>query len=239
MRDHRRSRAATARGGGLVSFQHKDNEMSDVTPRRRSTRGRLKATCLTASGAVRVEAQAAGRAAQRANRTGAMHHMLAGDSREDRPRPPVSLSDTDMAILTALCRPYIEGPPEFPAPAPNKRILEELGRIGEDMAEGTLKKHLGTLYVVFGLQGVDNKQKRHRLAELVREYRVIPGWGAGPEPPSDPSTRRPRAHAVVGVAGRDRRNAILTGMPLVLAVGALLLVFGPWPTGPSAAADHG
>jgi hypothetical protein len=104
-----------------------------------------------------------------------------GDS-EPRRRsgPSVRVAATDLAILTAFCRPYLDGDQRFPCPAPNNEILRELAQSGVYLDLDALRGHLRNLYAKFGVEdGLNPAQKRARLAELVYENGVIAGW----EPP--------------------------------------------------------
>ena len=99
-----------------------------------------------------------------------------------RPDVWARLTATDRAILVAFTRPYVTGQ-RFASPAPNNKILKELGQAGLHMDLDTLRSHLRNLYAKFGVEdGLTPAQKRVRLVELVYEHRVIPGWN-----PIDPA----------------------------------------------------
>jgi hypothetical protein len=106
-----------------------------------------------------------------------------------RSSPSVRVAERDLAILTAFCRPYLDGARRFASPSPNNEILRELAENGVYIDLDTLRGHLRNLYAKFGVEdGLNPAQKRARLAELVHENSVIPGW----EPREDtmPSTAR-------------------------------------------------
>lgn len=101
----------------------------------------------------------------------------------DDQTPPASacVTATDHAILAAFCAPYVAGQ-RFCSPAPNNRILEELASNDIYLDLDTLRTHLRNLYAKFGVEeGLTPAQKRVRLAELVYDQGVIPGWNtSGP-----------------------------------------------------------
>jgi hypothetical protein len=108
------------------------------------------------------------------------------------PRPGVRVAETDLAILTAFCRPYLEGDPQFAVPAPNNEILRELAENGIHLDLDTLRGHLRNLYAKFGVEdGLNPAQKRAQLAELVYKNSVIAGW----EPREEASEIPPLARA--------------------------------------------
>ena len=102
------------------------------------------------------------------------------------------VAETDLAILVAFCRSYIAGQP-FPSPAPNNKILEDLGKGGIYLDLDSLRTHLRNLYAKFGVEdGLTPSEKRVRLVELVYESGVIPGWGeAQPVEPVATTTELP------------------------------------------------
>jgi hypothetical protein len=102
-----------------------------------------------------------------------------------RSSPSVRVAERDLAILTAFCRPYLDGDRRFASPSPNNEILRELAENGVYIDLDTLRGHLRNLYAKFGVEdGLNPAQKRVRLAELVYENSVIPGW----EPREDTTT---------------------------------------------------
>src|ERR1044072_133728 len=112
-----------------------------------------------------------------------------GDSQpRGRSDPTVRVAETDLAILTAFCRPYVDGDHRFPCPAPNNEILRELARDGIYLDLDALRGHLRSLYAKFGVEdGLNPAQKRARLAELVYEHGVIDGWAPREEPARAPA----------------------------------------------------
>lgn len=112
------------------------------------------------------------------------------------PRPGVRVAETDLAILTAFCRPYLDGDRRFAVPSPNNEILRELAQDGIYLDLDTLRGHLRNLYAKFGVEdGLNPAQKRARLAELVHENSVVPGWGPNPQPASKRSPTPPAGPA--------------------------------------------
>jgi hypothetical protein len=107
-----------------------------------------------------------------------------------RSSPSVRVAERDLAILTAFCRPYLDGDRRFASPSPNNEILRELAENGVYIDLDTLRGHLRNLYAKFGVEdGLNPAQKRVRLAELVYENSVIPGWEPG-EDTTMPRTAR-------------------------------------------------
>jgi hypothetical protein len=100
------------------------------------------------------------------------------------------VAETDLAILRAFCRPYLDGDSRFAVPAPNTEILRDLAENGVYLDIDALRGHLRNLYAKFGVEDrLNPAQKRARLAELVYENSVIPGWEpreATPETPPMP-----------------------------------------------------
>lgn len=79
--------------------------------------------------------------------------------------PPtnVRLTDTQLGILAALCRPLAAGNP-FATPATDQEIADEVF-LGVDAVKG----HLRALYRKFGIEDLPRNQKRARLVELAIE----------------------------------------------------------------------
>ncbi|MEA2243236.1 MAG: hypothetical protein QOD24_2792 [Solirubrobacteraceae bacterium] len=101
----------------------------------------------------------------------------------------VRVADTDLAILKAFCRPYLDGDRRFVSPTPNNEILRELTENGIYLDIDALRGHLRNLYAKFGVEdGLNPAQKRARLVELVYEHGVIPGWAADEEEPTNNQT---------------------------------------------------
>lgn len=145
--------------------------------------------------------------------------------------PGLRVSETDLAILTAFCRPYLEGDGRFVVPAPNNEILRELAENGVYLEIDALRGHLRNLYAKFGVEdGVNPAQKRARLAELVYEHGVIAGWQPREEAPAMSATasvsRQPAAR--LSEPPQTPRaptvRASLLGRPWVAAGVAVLLL---------------
>jgi hypothetical protein len=169
-----------------------------------------------------------------------------GDSSID-----VRLTDTQLGILAALCRPARDGN-RFAPPATNLKIAEEVF-----LSVDAVKAHLRTLYRKFGIEDLPHNQKRARLAELVLEGGYLgeaegggeaggvlaaePPTGeegaAAPEPvvpPPDP----PRADTAAE-APRQRRYLLLAAagaVALVVVVVAVLALAGVFSSSGGAAA---
>jgi Peptidase inhibitor family I36 len=109
-----------------------------------------------------------------------------------RVRPGLGVTATDLAILTAFCRPYLDCDGRFVVPAPNNEILRELANHGVYLEMDALRGHLRSLYAKFGVEeGLNPAQKRARLAELVHEHGVIAGWEPRQDDPGVPATASP------------------------------------------------
>ena len=91
------------------------------------------------------------------------------------PSIEVRLTDTQLGILAALCRPATVGT-HFAPPATNQEIAAEVF-----LSVDAVKAHLRTLYRKFGIEDLPHNQKRARLAEL-----VIEGGYLGPAAAEDP-----------------------------------------------------
>jgi hypothetical protein len=144
------------------------------------------------------------------------------DESEPRGRsgPHVRVAQTDLAILTAFCRPYLDGDPQFAVPAPNNEILEELSRNGIYLDLDTLRGHLRNLYAKFGVEdGLNPAQKRAQLAELVYKNGVIAGW----EPREEMSEIRPQPLATPAAVSltSSRHARIWAGSPGAQRAGRL------------------
>jgi hypothetical protein len=75
----------------------------------------------------------------------------------------IELTDTQLAILRALCRPVATGN-RFATPATNQEIADEVF-----LSVDAIKSHLRTLYRKFAIEELPHNQKRARLVELVLE----------------------------------------------------------------------
>ncbi len=78
-----------------------------------------------------------------------------------------SLTDTQRAVLVALCRPYKNGA-GFATPASNQQIAEELF-----LSVDAIKTHLRALFAKFGVENLPQNQKRVRLAGLAMQSGLI------------------------------------------------------------------
>lgn len=78
-----------------------------------------------------------------------------------------SLTDTQRAVLIALCRPYKNGA-GFATPASNQQIAEELF-----LSVDAIKTHLRALFAKFGVENLPQNQKRVRLAGLAMQSGLI------------------------------------------------------------------
>jgi pSer/pThr/pTyr-binding forkhead associated (FHA) protein len=82
-----------------------------------------------------------------------------------RPELP-SLTSTQRAVLTALCRPYKDT--ELATPATNQQIGEELF-----LSVDAVKAHLRTLFGFFGVEHLPQNQKRSYLAMRALQDGVV------------------------------------------------------------------
>ncbi|MFF3571878.1 FHA domain-containing protein [Nocardia jiangxiensis] len=78
-----------------------------------------------------------------------------------------SLTDTQRAVLIALCRPY-KNNAGFATPASNQQIADELF-----LSVDAIKTHLRTLFSKFGVEDLPQNQKRVRLAGLAIQSGII------------------------------------------------------------------
>lgn len=81
----------------------------------------------------------------------------------DDPPTEVQLTEAQLGILAALCRPISAGN-SYATPATNQEIADEVF-LGVDAVKG----HLRTLYRKFGIEDLPQNQKRARLVELAIE----------------------------------------------------------------------
>lgn len=85
----------------------------------------------------------------------------------DAPQPqPISLTDTQRHILTALCRPYADG--ALAAPAANHEIAAEV-----HLSLDAVKNHLRVLYQRFEIAHLPQNRKRARLAECALKWGLV------------------------------------------------------------------
>jgi hypothetical protein len=114
----------------------------------------------------------------------------------DEPQNDVPLTDAQVRILVALCRPLAGG--DQPAtPATDQEIGAEVALDAE-----AVEAHLRTLFSKFGIEGLPHDQQRARLAEL-----AIAGGYLPPEEVATPAGQAP----AVGTGDPAPRS---TGVPL-------------------------
>jgi pSer/pThr/pTyr-binding forkhead associated (FHA) protein len=82
-----------------------------------------------------------------------------------RPEMP-TLTSTQRAVLTALCRPYKDT--ELATPSTNQQIAEELF-----LSVDAIKAHLRTLFGFFGVEHLPQNQKRSYLAMRALQDGVV------------------------------------------------------------------
>jgi hypothetical protein len=132
--------------------------------------------------------------------------------------PPndVRLTDTQLRILAALCRPIAAGR-SHATPATDQEIADELF-LGVD----AVKEELRTLYRKFGIEDLPENQRRPRLVELAIEGGCVEpaaggaGTSAADEASVGPaSASRPRADVPLGSveALREAERAAAAARP--------------------------
>jgi hypothetical protein len=123
--------------------------------------------------------------------------------------PPndVRLTDTQLGILAALCRPIAAGN-NYATPATNQEIADEVF-----LSVDAVKGHLRTLYRKFGIEDLPHNQKRARLVELAIEGGYVESapseaTGAADTPPGapTPSDPEPPARADVPLGSVEARR---------------------------------
>lgn len=145
------------------------------------------------------------------------------------------LTDIQLAILAALCRPISSGN-RFAAPAANQEIADEVF-----LSIDAVKGHLRTLYRKFGIDDLPQNQKRARLVEL-----AIEGGYVKREEPTGPITEAERMAREAGPGTQRSRpylRPVVTSIVLILVIaGSVLATSGilgsssSSPTLPTAAA---
>jgi hypothetical protein len=184
----------------------------------------------------------------------------------DDPPNDVRLTDTQLGILAALCRPIAAGN-SYATPATNQEIADEVF-----LSVDAVKGHLRTLYRKFGIEDLPHNQKRARLVELAIEggyVKSAPAAGGGGVAEAAPAEEAapaaepaPRARADVPLGSvevlREAERAAAAARPkeekrsigpyitiailILVIIGASLAVSGifnqgsPAPTAPSPAA---
>jgi hypothetical protein len=146
----------------------------------------------------------------------------------------VRLTDTQLGILAALCRPIASGN-HFATPATNQEIADEVF-----LSVDAVKGHLRTLYRKFGIEDLPHNQKRARLVEL-----AIEGGYIKREEPTGPITEAERLAREAGPGARRSRRylrPVVTSIVLIVViVGSVLAISGifgsssPSPKVPTAA----
>jgi hypothetical protein len=147
----------------------------------------------------------------------------------------VRLTDTQLGILVALCRPIAAGN-HFATPATNQEIADEVF-----LSVDAVKGHLRALYRKFGIEDLPHNQKRARLVEL-----AIEGGYVERQEPTGPITEAEQIARSPGpreASSRRPLRPILTAAVLIaIVIGATLAISGVFnsgsstPTAPTAAA---
>jgi DNA-binding NarL/FixJ family response regulator len=70
-------------------------------------------------------------------------------------------------VLIALCRPYKDERP-YATPSTNQRIADELS-----LSLDAVKTHLRTLFHKFGIDHLQQNQKRARLVEMALQHGLV------------------------------------------------------------------
>jgi hypothetical protein len=78
-----------------------------------------------------------------------------------------TVSPTQARVLTALCRPF-KNSDGFGPPATNQQIADELS-----LSVEAIKTHLRTMYRRFDLEGLQQNQKRAKLAEIALQRGIV------------------------------------------------------------------
>jgi FHA domain len=94
-------------------------------------------------------------------------HSTATVASEGRPAV-AELSDTQIRVLMALCRPFSTGGP-FATPATNQQIAGELF-----LSADAVKKHLRALFCKFGIEDLPQNQKRAKLVACAFQAGILP-----------------------------------------------------------------
>ena len=166
--------------------------------------------------------------------------------------PPndVRLTDTQLGILAALCRPLAAGNGHA-TPATNQQIADQVS-LGVDAVGG----HLRTLYRKFGIEDLPDDQKRARLVALAIEGGYVESASspsaAAPAPDPAAPVPLPRADVPLGSveALREAERAAAAARPhedkrsigpyvtlailILVVIGATLSISGIFNQGPTA-----
>ncbi|MFT3863330.1 MAG: hypothetical protein QM729_03585 [Solirubrobacterales bacterium] len=178
----------------------------------------------------------------------------------DDPPNAVRLTDTQLGILAALCRPIAAGN-HFATPATNQEIADEVF-----LSVDAVKGHLRTLYRKFGIEDLAHNQKRARLVELAIEGGYVPteeaghprgaegsttaepttgpdgpgrDWStpAGSPSPAGPATAIPQSFGRPAAGGRPRRSIgpyVSIAILILVIIGASLATSGIFNQGSTA-----
>ncbi|HEY2054408.1 MAG TPA: hypothetical protein VGH14_10780 [Solirubrobacterales bacterium] len=156
------------------------------------------------------------------------------------PPSDIRLTDTQLGILAALCRPIAAGN-SYATPATNQEIAAEVF-----LSVDAVKGHLRTLYRKFGIEDLPHNQKRARLVELAIEGGYVESAAAesetAPRPADVPlgsvEAIREAERAAAAARPKSEKRSIgpyVTMATLILVViGATLSVSGIFNQGPTA-----
>jgi len=137
--------------------------------------------------------------------------------------PPndVRLTDTQLGILAALCRPIAAGN-SYATPATNQEIADEVF-----LSVDAVKGHLRTLYRKFGIEDLPHNQKRARLVELAIEGGYVESTPAPSSRADVPlgSVEAVREAERAAAAARPRKEKRSIG-PYVTIVILILVIIG-------------
>jgi hypothetical protein len=125
----------------------------------------------------------------------------------------IRLTDTQLRILEALCRPALGGN-RYATPATNQEIADQVF-LGVD----AVKAHLRTLFRKFGIEELPHNQKRARLVELVLEG----GYLVDGSDATDGPRAAPSSPAVSGRPGRRLLPLAVAGVAVAIAIAVLAL----------------
>ncbi len=79
---------------------------------------------------------------------------------------PDRLTVSQRAVLVALCRPFLRG--SGTAPASNRHVAEELF-----LSQDAVKAHLRALFHTFGIDHLQQNEKRACLADMALRYGLV------------------------------------------------------------------
>jgi hypothetical protein len=149
--------------------------------------------------------------------------------------PPtnVRLTDTQLGILAALCRPLSAGN-HFATPATNQEIAEEVF-----LSVDAVKGHLRTLYRKFGIEDLPHNQKRARLVELAIEGGYVTEKPKRADVPLGSveairEAERAERAARPKKEGRSWGPYVTLAILILVVIGATLSISGIFNQGPTA-----